>query len=546
METHDARRSGSEYVLDALAAEGVETLFGVIGEGNAHLLDATNDRTLRFEQARHEQAAVSMADGYARTAKTVGVCTLTHGPGVTNGATGIAAADRDGVPLVVIIGDTGIEGRETSLQYLDHRTFAEPITVYRTRVERPSTIPEILARAFDRARMRRGPVLVELPIDVQRAGAPTTGYEPIPRSRQRPRPDDNRLTEAIALLDAADRPVLLAGGGARHSEAGESLATLADRLGAPIATTYFGRGVLPDAHPFVSGIAGTFMTPANDELLWDADVVVAVGATLSGKTSRYGELYADADVIRIDVEREAIGVHRRPTVGVVADARAALEELAARVTPVPERADRVAETIADAPTVAVDEFESGGGEIDPREFTLELSKRVPGDALVAVDSGNNTGFPALFHEVGDGGEMLVNGNFGTMGYALPAALGAKRAAPDRTAVCYTGDGAFIQVIQELETGVRLGLPVIVAVFNDRSYGIIRHRQRREYGRETASSFDGPEFVEVAEGFGARGVVVRSRDDLSVVDEYLEGDPTVPLVLDARTNPEVTRPGFPPY
>jgi len=206
----------------------------------------------------------------------------------------------------------------------------------------------------------------------------------------------------------------------------------------------------------------------------------------------------------------------------------------------------VAATIASAPSPWAEEFEQRPDEIDPREFTLGLSERVPDDAIVAVDSGNNTGFPAVFHAVGDGGELLVNGNFGTMGYALPAALGAQAAAPDRAVVCYTGDGAFLQVIQELETGVRLELPVVVAVLNDRSYGIIRHRQRLHYERETASTFESPAFVDIARGFGAEATVVRSPADLDAVPAFLEGDPTVPLVLDARTVPEVSRPGFPPY
>jgi len=541
-----ASETGSEYVLEALAAEGVETLFGVIGEGNAHFLDATNDADLPFRQARHEQAAVSMADGYARTTGDVGVCTLTHGPGVTNGATGIAAADRDDVPLVVLVGDTSAAGRETSLQYLDHRTFSAPISVYASRIERTETIPEILSRAFDRARTRSGPVVVELPTDVQAGEPPEADYRPVVRPRQRPRPDGALLAEAVDLLEAADAPVVLAGGGANRSDAGDALAELAGRLGAPIATTYFGRGVLADAHPMVSGIAGTFMTPANDELLWDADVVVAAGARLSGKATRYGKLYADADVIQIDTDAESVGIHREPAVGLVADARETLAALAERVEPNPDRADRVAETIAAAPAPWADGFEDRDGEIDPRELTVELSRIVTDDAIVAVDSGNNTGFPAVFHEIGADGRILVNGNFGTMGYALPAALGAAEAAPDRPVVCYTGDGAALQVIQELETGVRLGSPTVVAILNDRSYGIIRHRQRLEFGRETASSYEGPAFVEVAEGLGARGELIRSAEDLSVVEEYLESEPSVPLVLDVRTIPEVSRPGFPPY
>ncbi|MGM0605576.1 MAG: thiamine pyrophosphate-binding protein [Halobacteriota archaeon] len=538
--------SGSEYVLDAIAAEGVETVFGIIGEGNAHLIDATNDHTVQFTQARHEQAAVSMADGFARTTDDVAVCTLTHGPGVTNGATGIAAADRDNVPVVVLVGDTSIDGRETSLQYLDHQTFARPITAYATRIETTSTIPEVLSRAFDRARTRSGPVLVEIPADVQEGDAPASPYRPVSRPSQRIRPDERLLGEAADLLDRAAHPVVLAGGGAMRSDAGDALAAFAEHVGAPIATTYFARGVLPDAHPLVSGIAGTFMSPANDELLWDADVVVAVGSRLSGKVSRYGDLFADADVIQIDVNEESIATHQHPRVGIVADARTALESLTDRTSSNPDRRSAIERTIANAPDPWADGFEHRDDEIDPGAFTLELAERVPDDAIVAVDSGNNTGFPAVFHEMGSGGQMLVNGNFGTMGYALPAALGAAVAADDRIVVCYTGDGAALQVIQEIETGVRLGLPVVVAVLNDRSYGIIRHRQQYVYGRATASSYESPDFVRIAEGFGARGAQIRSRSDLSVVDEYLASDPDVPLVLDVRTIQSVSRPGFPPY
>lgn len=546
MVAHHETATGSEYILDALLAEGINTVFGVIGEGNAHFIDRTNDREITFTQARHEQGAVSMADGHARTKHGVAVCTLTHGPGVTNGATGIAAADRDNVPMVILVGGPGIDGREISLQYLDHATFATPISVYQTRIETTARLPEVLKRSFDRARTRSGPVIVEVPTDVQEGEAPGADYHPLDRPRQRVRPDESQLAEAVERLESAKRPAILAGGGATRSNAGEALAAFAEHIGAPIATTFFAKGILPESHPMISGIAGTFMTPANDEFLWDADVLLAVGTKLSGKTSRDGELFADADVIQIDIVEEAIGTYQDPTVGIIGDAQATIEMLNDRTTAVPERAERVIETIAAAPEPRDDGFEQRANEIDPREFTLELADRVPDDAIITVDSGNNTGFPAVYHEVGENGTMFVNGNFGTMGYALPAALGAKATAPNRTVVCYTGDGALIQVIQELETGVRLGLPIIVAILNDRSYGIIRHRQNYIYERETASSFDSPGFVEIAEGFGARGTVVRSANDLGVVTDYLSSDPEVPLVLDVRTIPEISRPGFPPY
>lgn len=538
--------TGSRYVLDALAAEGVSTLFGLIGEGNAHLLDATNDHDITFEYARHEQVAVSMADGYARTTGAIGVCTLTHGPGVTNGATGIAAADRDNVPLVILVGDTGFSGRETSLQYLDHATFTNPISAYQTRVETSDTIGETLRRAFSKARTERGPAIVELPGDIQENPVPDGSYDPRPSTAQRVHPDPEKVDEAAAVLDDADHPVILAGGGARASDAADALTTLAERLGAPIATTYFAKGLFDHDHPLHSGIAGTFMTPANDALLWNADVVLTVGAQLSGKSTRYGALYEGADTVQIDISPDALGRYRDPTVGVLGDARATVAALVERVGTNPERVDAVTETIAEAGHIIPFDEQSDGPYVDPRTLTLAVSDRTSGDAVVTVDSGNNTGFPAVFHELDAGGQMLVNGNFGTMGYALPAALGAQYADRDRDVVCYTGDGAFMQVVQDVETAVRLDLPIIFVVLNDESYGIIRHRQNLDFDRATAADYESPAFEQVARGLGARAATVRSTDDLDALDEFLEEKPDVPLVLDVRTNPDITRPGFPPY
>jgi len=177
---------------------------------------------------------------------------------------------------------------------------------------------------------------------------------------------------------------------------------------------------------------------------------------------------------------------------------------------------------------------------------VAVSEATPPGAVVTVDSGNNTGFPAVFHDVGERGRMLVNGNFGAMGYSFPAALGAKAADPDRPVVCYAGDGSLMQVLGDVETAVRYDLGLLVVIYNDASYGIIRHRQHLDYGRETGASYDSPDFATVAEGLGARGVTVRSLDDLGPIERHLEEGSDTPLVVDARTIPEVARPGFPPY
>lgn len=542
----DVPAMGSDYVLSALDREGVSRLFGFVGEGNAHLIDRTNDHRIEYTWARHEAVAVTMADGYARQSGDVGVCTVTHGPGATNAATGIAAADRDDIPLVVLVGDAGRPDAETTLQYLDHRAFADPIAEAAMRVETADDLPGTLARAFDTARTRRGPVVVSLPTDVQEGPDPDRPYDPVDRTPQRVGPDGERVVEAVELLEDADAPAVLVGGGAMRSGAGAAIERVAERIGAPVATTLFGAGLLPDSHPLVTGVAGTFMTPASDALLWDADVVLAVGTRLSGKATRYGELYAEADVIQVDLDPGARSHYVDPMVRIVGDAAATLDALVDRVSADSDRADRVRERIREAGPPADLDFETDPDRIDPRELTVEVARRVPDDALLAVDSGNNTGFPAVFHSLGEGGRLFVNGNFGTMGYALPAAIGVQVAAPDRTVVAYTGDGALLQVVQAIETASRLETPVIVVVYNDESYGIIRHRQGETYGRETGATYESPDLTAVAEGFGAEIETVRSTDDLGVLDSFLENGQETPLVLDARTIPEITRPGFPPY
>lgn len=539
--------TGSDYICAALTEEGVETVFGLIGEGNAHFLDCLGASDLEFVYARHEQAAVTMADGYARLTNRVGVCTLTHGPGVTNGATGIAAADRDNTPLVVLIGDTDRDAGATSLQYFDHATFGQPMSVGQYEVTTPDGLPDILRRAFRTARLERGPVLVELPGDIQAGAAPTTEYTPVTRPAQRIRPDEARVTEAVEVLADAEAPLVLAGGGVRQADAGDAVISFAETVGAPVALTFRGKGAVSDQHPLVTGITGTFMTPASDAVVWDADVVVAVGAQLSGKTTRYGELFADADIIQIDIDPSAIGTHCDPTVGVVGDARTTLTALTDACPTADARTATVKETIAaaDTPADAV-EFVDGETGVDPREVTHALAERLPADTLVTVGSGNLTGFPAVFHSMTTEGAMFLNGNFGTMGYAVPAALGVQQGAPDRPVVSYTGDGALLQVLGEIETAVRCELPVIVVVLNDASYGIIRHRQQLEYGRETAASYASPEFAAIAEACGAQAATITSVGELDVVDEFVASESTKPLVLDVRTDPSVSRPGFPPY
>jgi thiamine pyrophosphate-dependent acetolactate synthase large subunit-like protein len=533
--------SVSRVVGATLAALGVDAVFGLLGSGNAVVTNALVAGGARYHAARHESGATAMADGWSRATGRVGVVSVHQGPGLTNTLTALAEAAKSRTPLLVLAGDTPAAALRSNFR-IDQHDLVESVGAIADRVHAPATAAADAARALRRAQVQRRPVVLMLPIDVQtlavpehaRALAPAT---PLPAA---PAPRSDAVAEAAALLASARRPVIIAGRGAVLADAGAELEALGARAGALLATSAVAKGLFAGL-PFDLGISGGFATPLAAALLSHADVVLAVGATLNDWTTRHGELIAaDATVIQVDLEADAIGANRPATLGILGDARLTAGALLAALehdSPgwrTPELAERIA-----AGRWRDEPYDDQGTDeyIDPRTLSIALADLLPADVAVAVDSGHFTGYPSFFLDVPDARSWLFVNAFQAVGLGLGNAIGAAVARPDRITVAALGDGGTFLALQELETAARLGLRLLVVVYDDAAYGAEVHHFRT-LGEDVApAQFPAADIAAIARACGAAGVTVRSAEDLIAVGDWVR-DGSGPLVVDAKVNPDV--------
>jgi thiamine pyrophosphate-dependent acetolactate synthase large subunit-like protein len=532
--------SVSQVVGTTLAGLGVDTVFGLMGSGNAVVTNALVAGGATFHAARHEGGATAMADGWARVTGRVGVVSVHQGPGLTNTLTALAEAAKSRTPLLVLSGETPAAALRSNFR-IDQHGLVESVGAIADRVHGPASAAADAARALGRAEVQRRPVVLMLPIDVQtlpvpgpaRARPPAT---PIPAA---PAPRADIVAEAAALLAGAQRPLILGGRGAVLADAGGELEALGAHVGALHATTAVAKGLFAGL-PYALGIAGGFASPLGAELLPQADVVLAFGATLNHWTTRHGELIGPgAKVIQVDLEADAIGANRPAALGILGDARLSAAALRAALEPgpgwrTPELAARIAaERWRDEP------YEDEGTEqyIDPRTLSIALDDLLPADITVAVDSGHFTGYPSFFLDVPDARSWLFVNAFQAVGLGLGNAIGAAVARPGRITVAALGDGGTFLALQELETAARLGLRLLVVVYDDAAYGAEVHHFRT-LGEDVApAQFPDADLAAVARAFGAAAIVARSTADLGPVADWVR-DGTGPLVVDAKVNPDV--------
>ncbi|GAA2335629.1 thiamine pyrophosphate-binding protein [Dactylosporangium salmoneum] len=520
----------AEAVGRALAQTGVECVFGLVGSGNFHLTNALVAAGARFVAARHEGGAAVMADAYARTSGRLGVLTLHQGPGVTNALTGIAEAAKSRTPMVVLAADTGAAGARSNFR-LDQAALAAAVGAVHERAATPQSAVEDVLRAARRAVLERRTVLVSLPLDVQ-AG------ETLPQARPMPEPPvlvpAPRAVAALAdLLQRAERPVFVAGRGARDAK-GE-IARLAERCGALLATSAVAKGLF-DAGPWCLDVSGGFASPAAAGLIAGADAVVAWGCTLNMWTTRHGRLLGpDAAVAQVDVDAEALHANPRVGLGVLGDAGATAaavdDALAARghASPGYRREALPPVRWRDVPF----EDESTGATIDPRTLSVRLDDLLPAARTVSVDSGNFMGYPSMYLSVPDEAGFCFTQAFQSVGLGLATAIGAALARPDRLPVAALGDGGFLMGLSELETVVRLGLPMLIVVYDDAAYGAeVHHFGPHGHPLDTVT-FPGADLAAVARGFGCEAVTVRAAADLDAVARWLQGPRERPMLVDAK-------------
>jgi acetolactate synthase I/II/III large subunit len=534
-----------EALADAFVKEGVTTIFGLMGNGNMywwHALDQRPDVTV-FE-TRHEGSALTMAEGWARASGRPGVCTVTQGPGLTQLGTALTVATRAKVPMVVFAGDTPL-GESDSVQQLDQGKFVDATGAGFVPLWTPEGVDEAVRQAFYQARVESRPVVLNAPMDVQAQtyDGDADEYEPstmLLPGMQRIQPDPELLREAARVIAESRKPVIVTGLGAARAGAGEAVTRLADRVGALLATTLPMKGWLGDSEYHI-GISGLYATRTAIELCAEADCVIGVGASLNHYTTEHGYMFPNARYVQIDLKPSIVmGNGKRADCYLQGDARLtveALEQLLA-AQGVSSTGFRTAEVRAMLSEYDPDprEFEIEPGTVDPRRAATILDERLPAEVGVVHGTGHCSGITALFMNKPRPLTWCIN-TFGCIGQAVPTAIGAAVALGGAPLAVVDGDAGTLMHAAELDTAARLGVKLLIAVFNDEALGA-EYQKFVSKGMETrASAIPTPDLGAVARAFGCRGRLVRTLDQVNAgVDEFLAGEG--PMLLDIRISRSV--------
>ena len=503
--------------LAGLGGQRQQTVFGVVGSGNFHVTNALIAGGARYIAARHETGAASMADAWARTTGRVGIVSVHQGPGLTNAMTGIAEAAKSRTPLIVLAAEAP---GSTSNFYVDVASLAHAVGAEHIRLSTPAEA----CTAFLLAQQRRTVVLA-LPLDVQATATSQTVTSAGPLIHP-PQPSPEAVTILATAIGNADRPVFIAGRGARHAK--HELQALADKTGAGLATSAVARGLFRD-HPRNLDVSGGFATPATARTIQDADLVVGWGCSLNMWTTRHGALIGKkAIVVQVDDDPRAIGAHRTPDLAVIGD----VAVTAAHVTR--EAEQKTTSVMSPGKWRDVPYRDEGTGtEIDPRTLTIALDDLLPRDRTVAVDSGNFMGYPSMFLDVPDQYGFCFTQAFQSIGLGLATAIGAAVARPDRLTVAALGDGGALMGISELETVIRLGLKMVIVVYDDEAYGAEVHHFGPDGHPLHTVRFPPADIAQIGRGFGCEAITVRTVSDLDPVTAWLEGPRSRPLLIDAK-------------
>lgn len=544
--------TGAQLFVKALKEEGVEVLFGYPGGQAIDLFDALHGETgIRFILPRHEQGLVHAADGYARSTGRPGVCLVTSGPGAANLVTGIATANYDSVPLVCFTGQvpTSLIGND-AFQEVDITGITRSICKYVVTVRTRESLGEIIKKAFYIATTGRpGPVLVDLPKDIQREYGSSCYPDQVKIRGYRPgfAVHGGQIKKALERLNQAKRPVFLVGGGVNIARAEEAMTRLAERTGVPVVTTIMGKGAIPSTHPLYAGNIGIHGSFAANSAVSGCDVLFSIGTRFNDRiTGKNGEFARHASIIHVDIDPASISRNIAVDIPIVADAGAAIRALLEKAVLLDTGAWRK----------QID----GWKETRPitmkregltAESVIRSINRLEGPLFVATDVGQNQLWATQFLELSEDRRLLTSGGLGTMGYGLPAALGAKIGNPDKTVVLITGDGGLQMNMQELATAVVCGLPVIICVLNNGWLGNVRQWQemffdhrysatclRRRSSCPAVCQGPGPDcppytpdFIKLAESFGITGIRVTKEEEIQPALQTAEASKDAPVLIE---------------
>ena len=522
--------TGAEILVKALVYEGVNTIFGYPGGAVLHIYDElwrARDRLSHY-LVRHEQGAVHMAEGYARATGRVGVVLVTSGPGATNAVTGIANAYMDSTPLVVITGQVPkhLIGTD-AFQEVDTVGITRPCVKHNYLVRDPRDLAGVVREAFHLARSGRpGPVVIDIPKDVSAALANHSRLDHVgfPFTTEPPLLNRKAVARAFAAILEAKRPVLYVGGGIANSGADQALRRFAESLRLPVAPTLMGLGGFPSAHSLCLGMLGMHGTYAANMAVAECDLLLALGVRFDDRvTGKLATFAPHARVIHVDIDPANIGKNVAPTLSIAADVNQALEEFLVLTRNLPEVQlqqsiesreswwDRIRDWQRSQPL----RYAGSQQHIKPQSVIRELHRLTNGNAIITTDVGQHQMWVAQFYPFTKTRQLITSGGLGTMGFGLPAAVGAQLACQNELVVAVVGDGGFQMTNQELATAVQYGLPVKIVIMNNGYLGMVRQWQEMFYDR-TYSEVDisiAPDFVRLAEAYGAAGFRAERPDEL---------------------------------
>jgi acetolactate synthase-1/2/3 large subunit len=536
----------AELFIKCLEAEGIEYIFGVPGEENAHFMMALEDSPLRFVLTRHEQGAAFMADVYGRLTGKAAVCLGTLGPGATNLVTGVADANMDRAPLVVITGQADIRRQhKESHQAMDVVGLFKPVSKWAHSIIHPDNIPEVVRKAFKLAQVEKpGACHIELPEDIARAQAST---KPIPpESVRRPVPDDKIVDRAMALTRQAKRPLILAGNGAIRERSSKQLKRFVEATGIYVISTFMGKGAVPYTWPQSLYTIGLQSKDVVSCAVDAADVVITLGYDLVEYHPRFWNQGNTHKIVHIDFLPAEVDENYRVDVEIVGDLAHTLWMMNERVEANPlefnvrQHAAAREEMSKELEQHKDDDTE---GTIRPQKVLWDLRDSMAPDDILLSDVGAHKMWIARHYHCVQPNTCLIPNGFCSMGFALPGAIGAKLVYPDRRVLAVCGDAGFMMNVQEMETAKRIGTNIVAMIWEDRAYGLIEWKQQTEFGRHTDLSFQNPDFMKLADAFGWRGFRAQNARDLrgTLEDAFDCGEPALVVVpIDYSENVKLSK------
>jgi len=519
---------GSELFVRCLENENVEYIFGIPGEENIAVMDVLLDSPINFITTRHEQGAAFMADVQGRLTGTAGVCLATLGPGATNLVTGFADANMDRAPIVAIAG----QGATTRLhkeshQILDLVNMFEPISKYATQVREPEVIPEVIRKAFKVAQAEKpGGSFIDLPENI--AGMDIDGKEPLKvQSPKAPLPPEDKLQQAANLISNAKFPLVMAGNGVVRGKADNALVAFSEKLNLPIATTFMAKGSIPFSHDHCLGSVGLAATDYISCGFDRADLVVCVGYDIVEYHPHLWNKNKTANIVHIDFSAAEVDEHYIVECGVIGDIAQALNAIAELATPKDEfPATTLRQTIVQE---TAEHANDTGFPVKPQKIMWDLRQILKPEDIVISDVGAHKMWMARLYQEEHPNTCIISNGFASMGIAVPGALAAKLHFPECIVVAVTGDAGFMMNSQEIETAMRIGTAIVILIWTDSKYGLIRWHQMKKFGRPSYIDFNNPDFVKYAESFGAKGYRVEAAEDLLPTLKRAIKDDTVVII-----------------